>query len=117
MEKSLSLGQKQRLSKKVEPFTMKNEILYRMGHDNTLRRCLSTIEASKVMKELHEGIVRGHFAIEITNKKMLNARYWWPTMYKNVSDFYRSCDACQCTKGLAMQSLAKLIKTLQNNLS
>jgi hypothetical protein len=94
MEEFLSLGQKQRLSRKVEPFTMKNEILYKMGHDNKLKRCLPTIEALKVMKELQEGIVRGHFAIEITNKKMLDARYWWPTMYKNVHDFYKSCDAC-----------------------
>jgi len=46
---------------------------------------LSTTEVSKVMKELHEGVVKGHFAIEITNKKMLDARYWWPTMYKDVS--------------------------------
>jgi hypothetical protein len=64
------------------------------------------------MKELHEGIVRGHFAIEIKNKKMLDVRYFWPTIYKNLNDFYKLCDACQCTKGLAMQSLAKLITTL-----
>jgi hypothetical protein len=92
---------------------MKIEILYRMGHDNRLKRCLSTIEAQKVMKELHEGVVRKHFAIEITNKKILDARYWWPTMYSDVNDFYKSCDACQCTRGLAMQSLAKLITLLE----
>jgi hypothetical protein len=46
------------------------------------------------MKELHEGATRGHFATKITRKNILDARYWWPTIYKNVSDFYRSCDAC-----------------------
>jgi len=30
-------------------------------------------------------------------------------MYKNVNDFYKSCDACQRIGGLATQSLAKLI--------
>jgi hypothetical protein len=59
---------------------MKNEVLYIMGQDNKLRRCLSTIEAQKVMKELHEGTVRRHFAIEITHKKILNVAYWWLTM-------------------------------------
>jgi len=29
-------------------------------------------------------------------------------MYKDVHDFYRSCDACQRIGGLATQSLAKL---------
>jgi len=36
-------------------------------------------------------------------------------MYKNVNDYYRSCDACQKTKGLATQSLAKLVMSLPEN--
>ncbi len=62
--------------------------------------------------ELHEGATRGNFATNITQKKILDARYLWPTMYKNVNDFFRSCDACQHIGGLATQSLAKLITTL-----
>ncbi len=64
------------------------------------------------MKELHEGPLRGHFAIEIAKKQTLNAQYWWPTMYKNVHDYCRSCDACQRIGGLAIQSLAKLVTSL-----
>jgi hypothetical protein len=30
-------------------------------------------------------------------------------MYKDVSDFYRSCDVCQGTGWLATQSLTKLV--------
>jgi hypothetical protein len=65
-----------------------------------------------VIKELH-GLSKGHFAIEITQKKILDARYWWPTRYKNVHDYYKSCDACQRTRGLATQSLAKLVTSFQ----
>jgi hypothetical protein len=42
-------------------------------------------------------------------RKILDARYWWLIMYKNVHDYYRSCDACQRIGGLATQSLAKLV--------
>jgi hypothetical protein len=35
------------------------------------------------MKELHERTTKGHFAIEITHKKILDARYKWATMYNN----------------------------------
>jgi hypothetical protein len=49
------------------------------------------------MKELHEGLLRGHFVIEITQRKILDAGYWWPTMYKDVHDYCKSCDACQRT--------------------
>jgi hypothetical protein len=37
-----------------------------MGQNNKPQRCLTGIEAQMVMKELHEGPLKGHFAIEIT---------------------------------------------------
>ncbi len=49
------------------------------------------------MKELYEGPLGRHFATKITHKKMLDAGYWWPTMYKDVHDYFRSCNACQRT--------------------
>jgi hypothetical protein len=33
-------------------------------------------------------------------------------MYRDVHDYYRSCDACQRTRGLAIQNLAKLVISL-----
>jgi hypothetical protein len=38
--------------------------------------------------------------------------YWWPTLYRDVHDYYRSCDACQRTGGLSTQSLTKLVTSL-----
>jgi hypothetical protein len=64
---------------------------------------LSTTKIQKVLKELHGGTIGGHFATEITHKKIFNAGYKWPTMYRNVSDFYKSCDACQRIEGLVTQ--------------
>ncbi len=59
-----------------------------------------------------EGPLGGHFAIEIMQRKILDVGYWWPTMSKDVHDYYRSCDACQITGRLATQSLAKLVTRL-----
>jgi hypothetical protein len=33
-------------------------------------------------------------------------------MYMYVHDYYRSCDACQKTRGLATQNLVKLVTSL-----
>jgi len=65
-----------------------------------------------VVKELHEGPSRGHFATEIMKRKTLDVGYWWPTMYTDVHDYCKSCDACQRTWGLATQNLAKLVTSL-----
>jgi hypothetical protein len=43
---------------------------------------------------------------------ILDVRYWWPTMYTDVHDYCRSCDTCQRIRGLATQSLAKLVTIL-----
>ncbi len=42
----------------------------------------------------------------------MDVGYWWPTMYKDVHDYYKSCDACQRIGGLITQSLAKLVTSL-----
>jgi hypothetical protein len=33
-------------------------------------------------------------------------------MYKDVNEYYRKCDVCQHTKGLATQSFTKLVKII-----
>ncbi len=65
-----------------------------------------------VMKELHEGPSGRHFVMEIMQRKILDVGYWWPTMYKDVHDYCKSCDACQRTRGLVTQSLVKLVTSL-----
>ncbi len=65
-----------------------------------------------VMKELHQGPLGEHFAIEITQRKILDVGYWWLTMYRNVHDYFGSCDACPRIGGLATQRFAKLVISL-----
>ncbi len=77
--KTLNLVQKQKLARKVKTFTLKEEIMYRVGQDNRMHKCLTTSKAQIVLKELHEGVVRRHFALDITIKKILDVGYWWPT--------------------------------------
>jgi hypothetical protein len=34
------------------------------------------------MKELREGPLKSHFVVEIMKRKIFDARYWWPTLYR-----------------------------------
>jgi hypothetical protein len=38
-----------------------------------MRRCLTTLEAQIVLKELHEGEIGGHFVADTITKKILDA--------------------------------------------
>jgi hypothetical protein len=88
------------LAKKAKPFTLKEGIMYRVGQDNRMCRCLTTSKAQIVLKELHEGVSGGHFTVDITAKKILDASYWWPTIFKDIHEFCKSCDNCQKIRGL-----------------
>jgi hypothetical protein len=40
---------------------------------------------------------------------MLDVGYWWPTMYKDMHDYYISYDACQRTWGLTTQCFTNIV--------
>jgi len=80
-----------------------------MNQNNKLQRCLISTKAHMVMKELHEGPSKRHFATKIMRRKILDVGYWWPIMYRDVHDYFRSCDACQKIGRLATQSFTKLV--------
>jgi hypothetical protein len=55
-------------------------------------------------------MVGGHFATNITAKKNIDVRYWWPNLFKNTHEFCKSYDNYKKIGGLKIKSL--LIATL-----
>jgi hypothetical protein len=49
------------------------------------------------LEDFHEGLIGGHFGINITVKKMLPLSYWWPIMHKDV-ELCQNYDICQRLK-------------------
>jgi hypothetical protein len=43
---------------------------------------------------VHERFGGGHFAKNITTKKIINVGYWWPTLFHDAFEFCRVYDAC-----------------------
>jgi hypothetical protein len=37
-----------------------------------------------MLQEMHEGVGGGHFLAKFIVCKILDAKYWWPTMHKDV---------------------------------
>jgi hypothetical protein len=62
--------------------------LYNMGADNILRRCVLEHERPRILAELLEGIVGGHYAGKVTAKKVLHAGLWWSTVHRDSKDYY-----------------------------
>ena len=58
-------------------------------------RCLVTEKAKYVMREVHKGICRNHSGTRSLVHKLIRARYYWPTMQKDVEAYVKTCGKCQ----------------------
>jgi hypothetical protein len=67
---------------------------------------------SMIIKKMHNGMGDGQFSIDITSQKILDAKYQWFTLHKNVQMYCQSCDAYEHTWNLSLASVAHLVTTL-----
>lgn len=92
---NLSPEQKAVFLHKIGPYTLRTGILYRLGPDQQLKRCLETKEIPRVIAAIHEEQLGGHYAVNITVKKIRDAGYWWPSMHRDTYKYIQGCDPCQ----------------------
>jgi hypothetical protein len=84
-----------RIAHKSRNYLMIGNQLYFQGKDGVLRRTIRKRDTSRLLYEFHDGFYGGHFAKRITTEKILQAGYYWPTLFKDAHDYCRSCDVCQ----------------------
>jgi hypothetical protein len=84
-----------RIVHKSRNYSMIGNQLYFQGRDGVLRRTIGKHDTSHLLYEFHDGFYGGHFAGRIIVKKILQASYYWPTLFKDAHDYCRSCDVCQ----------------------
>ncbi|GJT19064.1 reverse transcriptase domain-containing protein [Tanacetum coccineum] len=63
----------------------------------TLRvgKCVDGKEALEILEACHSGPTGGHYGANFTAKKVFDAGFFWPTIYKDAYEFVNICDACQ----------------------
>jgi hypothetical protein len=96
---NLNPREKRALKLKFVQYRLINSVLFRINYDGVLLRCLEREDAEKVLKELHDGPIIGHFAGNTTAHKKLRAGYYWPTLFKDTHTHARNCKTCQVSTG------------------
>jgi hypothetical protein len=66
---------------------MVDDILYHLKQDYILCRYLELEVIIIIPSEFHNGVGSGHFLIDITIQIILDVRYWWFTIHKDVLHF------------------------------
>nr|GEY79391.1 hypothetical protein [Tanacetum cinerariifolium] len=63
--------------------------------ENPYQNCVHGKEALDILKACHNGPTGGHHGANLTAKKLFDARFFWPTIYKDAHEFVKNCDSCQ----------------------
>nr|GEW84667.1 reverse transcriptase domain-containing protein [Tanacetum cinerariifolium] len=66
-----------------------------LGQHQIIRQCVHGQEASDTLKACHEGPTRGHHDANLTAKKVFDAGFFWPTIYRDAHEMIKSCDTYQ----------------------
>ena len=48
----------------------------------------------EVLNEMHAGVCGGHYMAKTTAHKVMRARFWWPSLFKDAQIMVRKCDPC-----------------------
>ncbi|GJV77471.1 reverse transcriptase domain-containing protein [Tanacetum coccineum] len=93
--KGMSTQQKRKFFKDIKHYFWDDPFLFRTCADQIIRRCVFGQEALEILKACHEGPTGGHHSANITARKVFDAGFFWPTIYKDAYELIKSCDACQ----------------------
>jgi hypothetical protein len=91
----ISTNKNKVLALKETPFIMINEYLYKMGHDDILRRCSIEHEREEIINEAHAGPAGGHFQADTIARKILQEGLSWPNLHKYCWELVKKCDSYQ----------------------
>ncbi|GKE11140.1 reverse transcriptase domain-containing protein, partial [Tanacetum coccineum] len=91
----MSSQQKKKFFKDVKHYFWDEPYLFRICADQIIRRCVHGQEAFDILKACHEGPTGGHHGANLTAKKVFDAGFFWPAIYRDAHTMIKSCDTCQ----------------------
>ncbi|GJZ11943.1 reverse transcriptase domain-containing protein [Tanacetum coccineum] len=79
----------------LETLHMDDPFLFKICADQVIRRCVHGKEALDILEACHNGPTGGHHGANLTAKKVFDAGFFWPTIYKDAHELVKNCDSCQ----------------------
>nr|GFC61542.1 reverse transcriptase domain-containing protein [Tanacetum cinerariifolium] len=95
IKNGLTSQQKKKNFKDVKHYFWDDPYLFRIYADQIIRRCVHGQEAFEILKACHEGPSGGHHGANLTVKKVFDAGFFWPSIYRDAHKMIKTCDICQ----------------------
>ena len=91
--------QRRDLRLKAEKYALTQDGIGRRNPDGIILKCVNEEESKTIIKEIQAGMCSGHYAPGTTITNIMRAGYYWPTLFKDVHSFVRTCKECQFFSG------------------
>ncbi|XP_050908412.1 uncharacterized protein LOC127122044 [Lathyrus oleraceus] len=92
---SASRPQIHKLKSDAKYYVWDDPYLWKFGSDQVIRRCVPDYEIASILNFSHASQVGGHFGPQGTARKVLDSVFYWPTIFKDAYEVYRTCKECQ----------------------
>ena len=91
----LSYAQRKKFLHEAKWYRWDEPFLFRQGSDQIIRRCIPYSEIEGILQAYHDSTYGGHYGGQKTTARILQAGFFWPTLFKDAHQFVLKCDRCQ----------------------
>ena len=92
--------QKKKFLTDIKKYYFDDPYLFKYCPDQIMRRCVPNDEQIRILTFCHSKACGGHFSARKMANKILQAGFYWPTLFKDCFDFYKTCAQCQQLGGV-----------------
>ncbi|GJZ81365.1 reverse transcriptase domain-containing protein [Tanacetum coccineum] len=82
----------------IEVDRAKVDVIAKLPHPTTVKGVRTVChgkEALDILEAYHNGPIEGHHGANLTAKKVFDAGFFWPSIYKDAHELVKNCDSCQ----------------------
>ena len=104
--------QKKKFLTDIKKYYFDDPYLFKYCPDQIMRRCVPHDEQVRILTFCHSEAYGGHFSARKTADKILQAGFYWPTLFKDCFDFCKTCAQCQQLGGVTKRNMMPLTPIL-----
>ena len=104
--------QKRKFLVDIKKYYFDDPCLFKYCPDQLMRRCVSNDDQIGVLTFCHSEAYEGHFSARKTVDKILQVGFYWPTLFKDCFDFFKTYARCQQLGGVTKRNMRPLTPIL-----
>ncbi|GJT37980.1 reverse transcriptase domain-containing protein [Tanacetum coccineum] len=106
-----TIEKRKRFFSQVKTYFWEEPYAFKLCADNIMKRCVAGSETLEILAHCHLGPTGGHHSANVTAKKVYEAGFYCPSVFKDANEYVRRCDACQ-----RLGNISSWNKMPQNNI-